>query len=101
MDTNENIIEKLKYIGLDLNNIPDFLTNFEGLNYQPVRNYNEKNYKVYKYIDVKDIEILITPTNRLADLSQRYAKAIPICAYLNPNKINKKRPTIRSGLITR
>jgi len=85
LSTNENIIEKLKYIGLDLNNIPDFLTDFEGINYQPVRNYNEKNYKVYKYIDIEDIEIFLTPTNRLNDISIKYSKAIPICAYLNPN----------------
>ncbi len=84
MDTNENVIEKLKYIGLDLNNIPDFLTTFEALNYQPVRNYSEKNYKVYKYVDIKDIEIFITPTNRLTDISKRYAKAVPLCAYLDP-----------------
>jgi len=42
LDTNENVVDKLKYIGLDLNNIPDFLTTFEALNYQPVRNYSEK-----------------------------------------------------------
>jgi len=84
LDTNENVIDKLKYIGLDLNNIPDFLTTFEALNYQPVRNYSEKNYKVYKYVDIKDIEIFITPTNRLTDISKRYAKAVPLCAYLDP-----------------
>jgi len=85
LNTNENIIEKLKYIGLDLNNIPDFLTSFEALKYNPIKNYNEKNYKVYKYVNVRDIEIFITPTNRLNDVSEKYKKAIPICAYLNPN----------------
>jgi len=44
----------------------------------------KKNYKVYKYVDIQDIEIFITPTNRLTDISKRYAKAVPICAYLDP-----------------
>ena len=85
MNTNENIISKLEYIGLNFNNIPEFLTEFEPLNYNPPRNYSEKNYKVYKYINVKDIEIFITPTDRLASISEKYTKAVPICAYLNPN----------------
>lgn len=85
MSTNEDIISKLKYIGLDFNNLPYFLTKFETLNYNPPRNYNEKNYKVYKYVSVKDIELFITPTDRLANITEKYAKAVPICAYLNPN----------------
>ena len=65
--TNENkkIIEKnLDYIGLNLNKIPKFLNEFEPLNFRPVQSYDENLYKVYKYVDVKDIQILITPTDK-------------------------------------
>ncbi len=84
--TNESkkIIEKkLEYIGLNLKRIPKFLTEFEPLNFRPTRSYNESTYKVYKHINVKDIQILITPTDRLADLKEKYKLASPIFTYLD------------------
>ena len=83
METNENLTEKLKFIGLDLENIPDKLNFFQNINFRIHKNYNEKNYKVYRYIDVNDIEIFLTPTHRLTDYTEKYAKALPIGAYLS------------------
>ena len=82
METNENLTEKLKYIGLDLENVPDRLNFFHSINFGVHKNYNEKNYKIYKYINVDDIDIFLTPTNRLTDYTEKYAKALPIAAYL-------------------
>lgn len=82
MKTNENLKEKLDFIGLDLENIPNKLNFFQNINCRMHKNYNEKNYKVYKYIDVNDIEIYLTPTNRLTDYTEKYAKAVPIGEYL-------------------
>ena len=82
METNENLTEKLKYIGLDLENVPDRLNFFHSINFGVHKNYNEKDYKVYKYINVDDIDIFLTPTNRLTDYTEKYAKALPIAAYL-------------------
>ena len=79
----QNFEEKLQYLGLDLENIPSFLKEFEGLEYRPSKLIDEKEYVVYRYIDVDKIEILITPTNRLADINEKYAKARPIAEYLN------------------
>lgn len=84
METNESINEKLKYIGLDLNDVPEKLLRQTNVNFRLKRNYDEKNYKVYKYIDVSDIAILLTPTHRLADYTEKYAKALPLYMYLNP-----------------
>lgn len=82
--TNENLIEKkLEYIGLDLSNIPEFLTKYEPLNFRTIQSYDEKSYKVYRHIDVQDIQILITPTDRLADLKERYKLASPLFTYLD------------------
>ena len=83
METNENLTEKLKFIGLDLENIPDKLNFFQNINFRIHKNYNEKNYKVYRYINVNDIEIFLTPTHRLTDYTEKYAKALPIGAYLS------------------
>ena len=83
METNENLTEKLKFIGLDLENIPDKLNFFQNINFRIHKNYNEKNYKVYRYVNVNDIEIFLTPTHRLTDYTEKYAKALPIGAYLS------------------
>ena len=84
--SNENkelIEENLEYLGLDLENIPDFLTEFEPLNFRPLKSYDDVLYKVYRYVDVKNIEILISPTDRLTDLKERYKLASPIITYLD------------------
>ena len=51
--TNENkdiIKDNLEYIGLNLNKIPKFLTEFKPLNFRPITSYDDTVYKVYKYI---------------------------------------------------
>ena len=55
LETNENLTEKLKIIGLDLENIPDKLYSFGSINFRVHKNYNEKNYKIYRYVNVNDI----------------------------------------------
>ena len=82
---NEIIEKNLKYIGLDLNQIPDFLMQYEPLNFRPLKSYDDIIYKVYRYIDVNDIEILITPTDRLTDLQEKYKLASPLYTYLDTN----------------
>lgn len=83
-DENENLLEnKLKFIGLNLKRLPSFLKDFEPLNFKPTKSHDDINYKIYKYINVLDIEILLTPLDRTADLEQRYKKAEPLCNYLN------------------
>lgn len=80
----EEVKEKLEYIGLDLNNIPSFLKEFEGLDFRPARTYVEGAHKVYKYISVQDIEILLTPKNRLNTLQEKYHSASHIYSYIEP-----------------
>ena len=55
LNTNENIINKLKYLGLDLDNIPEIISNFETLDYRPLKYNDEHIYKVYKYVNINDI----------------------------------------------
>lgn len=83
---NDEIKEKLEYLGLDLNNIPQSLKKFEPLKFKPSNIYEESKYKQYRFISVKDIQIIISPTNRLDDLKTKYSKASPIYSYLIPDK---------------
>lgn len=80
----EKTVEKnLEYIGLNLNRIPKFLKEYESLNFRPSKSYDDTLYKVYKYIDIKDIELLITPTDRLTELKEKYKLASPVYEYLD------------------
>jgi len=83
LETKENLSKKLENIGLDMENIPDKLKFFQKINFRVRKNYIEKSYKVYKYIDINDIEIFLTPTNRLTDYTEKYAKSLPLGAYLS------------------
>ena len=52
--------------------IEENLKEWEEIKFRPTKMYDETSYKIYKYIDIKDIEILITPMERLDDLGKKY-----------------------------
>ena len=70
----------LEYIGLDLENIPQKLLKSEPIHFSDFSNSNV--YKVYDYVSVHDLEILITPLDRTAEIRERYKTAKPLSAYL-------------------
>ena len=83
----EKTMEKnLEYIGLNLNKLPTFLKSFESLNFRPSKAYDDTIYKVYKYINIKNIELLITPTDRLTDLKEKYKLSVPLSVCLDSKK---------------
>lgn len=84
-ETNEKntILKNLNYIGLDFENVPDFLMEYKDVDYKPTRAYEQTDFKVYRYINIRDIQILLTPTNRLNSISEKYSKAIPLCEFLD------------------
>lgn len=77
------IMEKLDYLGLDMQKIPSSLINAKPIRLSIPRAYDEKQYKQYRYISVKDIQILLTPTNRLDPIEEKYKKASPLADYLD------------------
>lgn len=79
----EGISDKLEYLGLNLDKIPENLKKFEPLEYRVPKFYDEKKYRQYRFIPVKDIQILLSPTNRLDELSEKYKKARPLYEYLD------------------
>ena len=79
----EGISDKIEYLGLDLDKIPANLKSFEPLEYRIPKFYDEKQYRQYRFVSIKDIQIMLSPTNRLEDLNEKYKKARPLCEYLD------------------
>lgn len=84
--TNEDIKEKLEYIGLDLENIPDIFTNTKEIEYRPLKAHEDNSYRVYRYIPISKIQILLTPKNRLNTIKEKYTNSNSIKEYLAPQK---------------
>lgn len=89
MPKKDAIKEKLEYLGLNLEKVPKTLIETEELEFRVPKFYDESQYKQYRYIDVKDVQILLTPTNRLEDLEEKYKKSSPLSEFLdNKNEEN-------------
>lgn len=87
--TQDEMIKKLEYLGLDLEKLPKSITEFEDLEYRIPKFYDETKHKQYRYIDIKDIQILLSPVNRMEELEEKYKKASPLIHYLdNKNEEN-------------
>lgn len=82
---NQEIKKKLEYIGLNLKEIPETLKLVEDLQFRPNVGIDEKKYRQYRFVSPKEIEILLSPSNRMEDIKNKYAKASPLATYLSPN----------------
>ena len=81
--SNIDLAEKLKFLGLDLENIPEYLKEFSPLNFNISRMNNDKDHRVYRYVPVDKIEILFTPCLRTDSINDKYSKALPLGKFLN------------------
>ena len=77
------IKEKLEYLGLDLEKIPRSLKQYKPLEFRIPKFYDEKQYRQYRYVPIKDIQILLSPTNRMDEIEEKYRKASPLADYLD------------------
>ena len=85
-ETDKTFEKNLKYIGLNLDKLPTFIKKYESLNFRPIKSYDDTTYKVYKYVNIKNIQILITPSDRLTEIKERYKLASPLFEYLETKK---------------
>ena len=81
----QEINEKLEYIGLNLQEIPQTLKLVENMQFKPNSGFDEKKYRQYRFVSPKEIQILLSPTNRLDDIKEKYSKASPLAEYLEPD----------------
>ena len=77
------IKEKLDYIGIDLQNIPEIIENPIPME---IKETIEKENKVYKYIPIDKIQIWVTSENRNSTLKEKIAKALPLREFLEPSQ---------------
>ncbi len=83
-DTKGDLQKKLKYLELDLDDIPDRLIDFKPLNFNVSRLNNDKDHRVFRFVPIDKIDILITPTLRTDSLKDKYSKALPLHRYILP-----------------
>ena len=81
----QEIKKKLEFIGLDMDEIPKTLKLVEDLKFRPNSGFDEKKYRQYRFVSPKEIQILLSPTNRLDDIKEKYSKSSPLADYLEPN----------------
>ena len=82
MATKQDLNEKLDFLGLDLEDIPKFLTEVGPINFNPSRLNNDKELKVYRYISINDIDIYCTPAYRDDPVREKCEKAMSLGEYL-------------------
>ena len=84
-EKNKEILEKLKYIGLSIeNNLPENIRTCEAYNFIPGRGYIDNTCKIYKYVPIKDIQIIITTANRTCDIQEKYKNSNSIIKFIAP-----------------
>lgn len=82
--TKGDLQKKLKYLNLDLEKIPEQITEYEPLNFNVSRLNNDKDHRVFRYVPIDKIEILFTPCLRTDPLKEKYAKSVPLFKYILP-----------------
>ena len=92
---------KLKYVGLDFEKIPEFLTQYQELDYRISNISNDKDSVVYKHIPINKIQILLTPNHRNDNIRKKYSEAIPLYKYLkfDGTEEDMERYTIFLGML--
>lgn len=79
----QNKVSILEYLNLDLKQIPDSIKNTDDIDIKASEIRNEKNYKVYKYLPIKQINIVMTNARRLDEPAKKVESMNDLSYYLN------------------
>lgn len=84
LEGTNDIKKNLDYLQLDLNNVPEILLRSLDSEIMPARDYEDKKFRVYKYVPISKIKILLTKANRLNTIQEKAKKASSLYSYLIP-----------------
>ena len=79
----KNKTNVLEYLNLDLKKIPKTIINIDDIDIKSTEIRNEKNYKVYKYVAVKDINIVLANARRLDEPAKKIENMKDLSFYFN------------------
>lgn len=79
----DELEEKLDFLGLNLEKLPKFITDSSVPNFNITRFNHDKDLKVYKFVPINQIEILLTPCLRSDSIQKKYAEALPLKMFLH------------------
>ena len=79
----EELQEELDFLGLDLEKLPKFIKDANVPSFHASRLNDDKDLKVYKFVPIDEIEILITPALRSDDVKKKYEESLPLKCFLN------------------
>lgn len=83
----KEIQKKLEQLKLNFgNDIPSIFQLDRKIRYKALKGYDNTNYKVYHFVDIRDIEIYLTQGSRLEEADKKYKSAMPLICYLQPDK---------------
>lgn len=80
----KEIQEKLEKLQIDLEHLPSVFQIEQKVRYKALKGYDNTNYKVYHFVDIRNIEIYLTRATRLEEAEKKYKLAQPLRAYLQP-----------------
>lgn len=83
-ENQKEIQNKLNMLHLNINSIPSIFEIQQKVKYKPLKEYDNTNYKVYRFVDIKEIQIYLTNTTRLEEAEHKYQLAEPLMYYLQP-----------------
>jgi hypothetical protein len=81
--TKEDLIAKLDYLGLDIDEVPEYLKDFAPISFNISRLNNDRDHRVFQFVPIDKIQILLTPSLRSDDIREKYEKAVPLGRFFN------------------
>lgn len=88
-DVKNDLSSKLRYLGLDLKRIPECLYDFCPLEFNVSRLNSDKDHKVFRFVPIDKIEILLTPHLRSDSVREKYNDSLPLKSYLGGEDSDK------------
>ena len=82
--TEDDLLSKLKYLGINKEKIPEYLKDFSPISFNTTRLNNDKVHRVFQFVPIDKIQILLTPCLRGDDIKDKYSKAVPLGRFFNP-----------------